>query len=230
MTETSQHLWAPCVSQWRNVSSYLPGISHVQVVPCSSCIPLWTSGRCLASPLLQQPTNNYAAKAAARSLSAVSSLVWTSPTLPEFLWIPCAPSPWHLYGSPLDMLQFFMLSPALGRHELNIVLRMQYCKCWVKGISNFPWPFNHFLSNAVIRGTLMAHIHFAVHQDTQVLFCKTLFYPLAPQPLLVHGVIPFQMRTFNLPLLNFTRVSISKFLQAVKSALNGITALQYINC
>lgn len=96
----------------------------------------------------------------------------------------------HLYSLPLDMLQFVILCPSLGKPELSIVLKIQYHKYQVEAVSNLLWPFSRFLSNKVAKGTLLAQIHLAINQDTQVLFCKTVFCPAAPQPLLAHGIIP----------------------------------------
>lgn len=96
-------------------------------------------------------------------------------------WKFCATCPRHVDSPPLDMLQFVIVFPTLGRLELDTVLQMWYQRCQVEGISNFPWAFSHFLRNTDIRGKFLACLHLSIHQDTQVLFCKTAFYPVTPQ-------------------------------------------------
>lgn len=45
------------------------------------------------------------------------------------------------------------------------------------------------------KDTLLAHGQF-VHKAFQILFCRASPYPVSPQPLLLHGVIPSKMQDF----------------------------------
>lgn len=68
----------------------------------------------------------------------------------------------------------------------------------------FPDLSVNFLLMQTLSGQRLAPVQFAKHQYTQVFFYKDDFFLVTSQPLLVYGIMPFQMRTLKLSLLNFT--------------------------
>jgi len=71
---------------------------------------------------------------------------------------------------------------------------------------------------------LPAHGQLLVHQD-QGLLCRTAFWPVGPQPVLVQGLIP-RCRTLHFPVLNFMRFL---SVQPVKVPLCGSTTFWLIS-
>lgn len=43
---------------------------------------------------------------------------------------------------------------------------------------------------------LLFYVKLVVHQDPEVLLCRAAFHQVTPQPLLVHGAVPPQVKNF----------------------------------
>lgn len=75
------------------------------------------------------------------------------------------------------------------------------------------------------KSTLLAHVRLAVHQDLQVLLCKTAFQLSGPQHLLWHDAGPSQVPDSALPRVELEEVPIGPLLQHIEVPLDGRTAL-----
>lgn len=69
-----------------------------------------------------------------------------------------------------------------------------------------------------------------IHQNSQVLFCKAVFHPEIPQPLLRHGIFTSQGQNFALPFAELCGIPIGPFLQSVEVPLDACTTLRCISC
>ncbi|PKU42718.1 hypothetical protein llap_6967 [Limosa lapponica baueri] len=105
----------------------------------------------------------------------------------------------------------------------------------VEGEDNLTRPAGHTLPDApqdVIgllghKGTLLAHGHPIVHQNSQVFLHRAALQLVSPQPVLVHGVIPLQVQDPTLALVEFHQVPLCPTLQPVQVLLYGGTAFWY---
>jgi len=103
----------------------------------------------------------------------------------------------------------------------------------VEGEENLPRPAGHTLLHAPQdpisllgnQGTLLAHGHLVIPQDTQVPLHRAALQQVSPEPVLVHGVVPSQVQDLALALVEFHQVPLRPTLQPVQVLLNGSTAL-----
>ena len=73
------------------------------------------------------------------------------------------------------------------------------------------------------KGTLLAHGHPIIHQDTQVLLCRAPFQHVSPWPVVMHEVIPPQVQDSKFAPVH--QVSLCPALQSVLVLLSGSTVL-----
>jgi len=69
----------------------------------------------------------------------------------------------------------------------------------------------------------MTYVQLGVHQDPQDFFCKAAFQTVCLQPILMYGVIPSQVQTFALPLVELHEITFCPFLQTVEVPVNSST-------
>ncbi|KAK4833070.1 hypothetical protein QYF61_027732 [Mycteria americana] len=84
--------------------------------------------------------------------------------------------------------------------------------------------------SVTLTGTLLAHVQLGVHQNPQVLLCKTALQLGDPQHVLDHGAVPSLVQDFALLLVEFREVSVIPFLQPVEVLLDGSMTLWCISC
>jgi len=83
----------------------------------------------------------------------------------------------------------------------------------LEGEENLPRPTGHTLLNAPQdaiglfgnHGTLLAHGHLVIHQDTQVPLCRAALQQVSPSLYWCMGLFLPRCRTLYLPFLNFIR-------------------------
>ncbi|PKU42074.1 hypothetical protein llap_7613 [Limosa lapponica baueri] len=79
------------------------------------------------------------------------------------------------------------------------------------------------------KGTLSAHGHPIVHQDSQLFLLKASLQQVSPQPALVHGVISPQVQHPTLAFVEIHQVPLYPTLQPVQVSLYGSTDLHRVN-
>ncbi|PKU46836.1 hypothetical protein llap_2809 [Limosa lapponica baueri] len=102
----------------------------------------------------------------------------------------------------------------------------------VEGEDDLPRPAGHTLLDSPQdaigllghKGTLLAHGHSVVHQDSQVFFHRAALQQVSPQPLLVHGVIAPQVQHPTLFPVESHKVPLCPTLQPVQVSVHGGTA------
>lgn len=137
---------------------------------------------------------------------------WTCSRMSTFLFLTGKPRcRWSRYDSP-----------GLGRGERSPPSTSCHCfsECRPQGLYKFP----------LYKITLLPQGQTGIQQNSQVLFCKGVFHPEIPQPLLGHGVITSQQQDFVLPFAELRVIPSSPFLQSVKVSLDPCTTLWCISC
>ncbi|PKU35805.1 hypothetical protein llap_13892 [Limosa lapponica baueri] len=102
----------------------------------------------------------------------------------------------------------------------------------VEGHDYLPRPVGHTLPDAPQdaiglpghKGTLLAHGHPVVHQDSQAFFHRAALQQVSLQSLLVHGVIPPQVQHSTLAFVEFHQVPLCPSPQPVQVSLYYGTA------
>ena len=91
----------------------------------------------------------------------------------------------HFCGLPLDTLQQVHLSPVLRTPHEDAVLQMRSHQCRIERQDHLPQPACHASFDIAqdtvgfvgCEGTLLAHVHLAIHQYPRVLFVLAVFCP-----------------------------------------------------
>ncbi|KAK4823689.1 hypothetical protein QYF61_005755 [Mycteria americana] len=77
--------------------------------------------------------------------------------------------------------------------------------------------------------TLLAHIQLFTHQYPQVVLCRAALNPFTPQPVLILGLAPTQVRDLALGLVEPHEVYMGPLLKLVPVPLDGIPSLRHAN-
>lgn len=140
-------------------------------------------------------------------------------------------------GIPLlNSLHFVNVLLLLGVQVLKAVDVLWSNKFWVDGDNHFPQHTGYSSANTTqdtasvfsCQGTLLAHVQLTVYQHTQVIFSRAAPQPVNSQPVLLPGIILFQVQNFAFVLVEFYKVPVVPFLQPAEVSLNGSPALQLI--
>ncbi|PKU44305.1 hypothetical protein llap_5392 [Limosa lapponica baueri] len=102
----------------------------------------------------------------------------------------------------------------------------------VEGQDDLPPPAGHTLPDAPQhaigllghKGTVLAHGHPVIHQDSQVFLLRAAPQQVSSQPVLVKGVIPPQVQHPTLAFIEVHQVPLCPTLQPVQVSLDGGTA------
>ncbi|KAK4821921.1 hypothetical protein QYF61_004924 [Mycteria americana] len=150
------------------------------------------------------------------------------PQLPQPLLIRLVLQTLHQLRCPsLDTLQPLNVSLVVRGPKLNTGFEVRPHQCRVQGHDHCPTPAGHaipdtsqdaigFLGHL---GTLLAHVHLAVNQHAQVLFCQAAFQPLFPKPVALHGVAVAQVQDLALGLVEPHTIDLGPSIQPVQVPL-----------
>ncbi|KAK4826673.1 LOW QUALITY PROTEIN: hypothetical protein QYF61_010682 [Mycteria americana] len=137
----------------------------------------------------------------------------------------------------LDTVQHLSVFLVARSPKLNTVFKVRPHQCHVEGDNHFLSPAGHTISDTSQDaigllghlGTLLAHVHPAVNQHPQVLFCQAAFQPLFPKPVALHGVVVTQVQDPALSLVEPHTVGLNPSIQPVQVPLQSLPPLKQIN-
>jgi len=125
----------------------------------------------------------------------------------------------HFCGPPLDLLQQVHVFPVLKAPELDAGLQVGAHQSRAEGQNPLPRPAGHAAFDAA-QGTVgllgcvrtwSAHVHLFIPQYPQVLLSRAALNPFIPQPVLIPGAAPTQVKDFIfifLALRSITKVAL----------------------
>ena len=106
----------------------------------------------------------------------------------------------------MDELQQVCVFPVLRTPHLDTVLQVRPHQSRVEGHNHLPSPAGHASLDAAqdmvgflgCKGTLLSHVQLAIHQYSQVIFCRPMFNPYILQLVLVAEFFVIQVRDIAL--------------------------------
>lgn len=128
-------------------------------------------------------------------------------------------APNDLHDPLQDLLRYVHVSFLLRSSDLDWALQMWPHWYWVKGKNHLPQPPGNVLPSGAwevvgrlcCNGAVLADVQFLLHQDPQVLLCKTAFQLFNPSLYSCMDLSLLKCRASHFPSLNFLRLLLAHF-------------------